>query len=62
MSTNSERIANARIKEIGNISSRSSIADPQKYAINQNEFDCVSCLKHIHGIPKKKLCQAVCKA
>jgi hypothetical protein len=62
MSTNIERIAGARLLELGSpVKYKNSRMDPQKYAINQNDVNCISCNKHLtHIIPNKQQCKAIC--
>ena len=63
MSTNIERIAGARLSELGSPvnHTKKSKTDPQKYAINQNDVNCISCNKHLtHIIPNKQQCKAIC--
>jgi hypothetical protein len=63
MSNNIERIAGTRLSELGSPTNlqKKSKADPQKYAINQNDADCISCNKRLtHIIPNKQQCKAIC--
>ena len=64
MSNNIERIAGARLTELGSPSTslgKPSRIDLQKYALNCNEYDCISCNKHLtHKIPNKLQCKAIC--
>ena len=66
MSANIERIAGARLLELGSPVNDKPIykhrkSDYSKYKINMNEADCITCTKHLtHIIPNKKQCKAIC--
>ena len=63
MSTNIERIAGARLLELGSPVRmyKHNRADQSKYKLKQNEDDCISCTKNsTHIIPNKKQCKAIC--
>ena len=65
MSANIERIADARLSELGTTANvkfyRHYKIDKKKFALNMNEHDCISCRKHITGkIPNLKMCKATC--
>ena len=59
MSANTERIIEEQTRSLGKAFYKHRTYSVQSH-IGQNETDCISCNKHIHSVPNKKICKLLC--